>query len=79
MTIENLVLGYICTVAKSAFLGIRMNPELRTQLERIAQKEERSISQVCEVLLRGGVAAYQKEGSRYLQRFLSKQKPETEQ
>jgi hypothetical protein len=56
-----------------------MNPELRTQLERIAQREERSISQVCEVLLRGGVAAYQKEGSKHLQRFLSKQKSETEQ
>ena len=61
-------------MAKSAFLGIRMTPELRTQLERIAQREERSISQVCEVLLRGGVAAYQKEGSRYLQHFLSRKK-----
>jgi predicted transcriptional regulator len=66
-------------VAKSAFLGIRMNPELRTQLERIAQKEERSMSQICEVLLRGGVVAYQKEGSKYLQRFFSKRKTETEQ
>ena len=76
---QKLCLEYICTVTKSAFLGIRMNPELRTQLERIAQREERSISQVCEVLLRGGVAAYQKEGSKHLQRFLSKQKSETEQ
>jgi hypothetical protein len=75
---ENTFWGYICTVAKSAFIGMRMNPELRMQLERIAHREERSISQICEVLLRGGVAAYQKEGSRYLQRFLSKQKPETE-
>ena len=65
-------LAYICAVAKSSFLGMRMNPELRTQLERIAQREERSISQICEVLLRGGVAAYQKEGSKYLQRLLSK-------
>lgn len=56
-----------------------MNPELRTELERIAQREERSISQICEVLLRGGVAGYQKEGSKYLQRFLAKQKPEKEQ
>jgi hypothetical protein len=56
-----------------------MNPELRTQLERIAQREERSISQICEVLLRGGVAAYQKEGSKYLQHFLAKQTPEKEQ
>ena len=72
---RNSCLGYIYTVAKSAFLGIRINPELRTQLERIAQREERSMSQICEVLLRGGVTAYQKEGSKYLQRFLSKQKP----
>lgn len=64
-------------MAKSAFLGIRMNPELKTQLEKIAQKEERSISQICEVLLRGGVAAYNKEGSKYLQRYLSNQKSET--
>lgn len=64
-------------MAKSAFLGIRMNPELKTQLEKIAQKEERSISQICEVLLRGGVAAYLKEGSKYLQRHLSNQKSET--
>ena len=66
-------------MAKSAFLGMRMNPELKTQLERIAHKEERSISQICEVLLRGGVAAYQKEGSKYLQRFFLKQKLEPEQ
>jgi hypothetical protein len=64
-------------MAKSAFLGIRMNPELKTQIGKIAQKEERSISQICEVLLRGGVAAYLKEGSKYLQRHLSNQKSET--
>ena len=66
-------------MAKSAFLGFRLNPELRKQLERIALREERSISQICEVLLRGGVAAYQKEGSKYVQRFLSGRKSETEQ
>jgi predicted transcriptional regulator len=65
-------------MAKSAFLGIRMNPELKTKLERIAQREERSMSQICEVLLRGGVAAYQKEGSKYLQRHLSRPDSETE-
>ena len=66
-------------MAKSAFLGFRLNPELRKQLEKIALREERSISQICEVLLRGGVAAYQKEGSKYVQRFLSRRKGETEQ
>jgi hypothetical protein len=55
-----------------------MDPELKTQVERIAEREERSMSQICEVLLRGGVAAYQREGSKYLQRFLSKKKSEAE-
>jgi len=58
-------------VPKSAFLGFRINPELKKQLESIAEKEERSISQICEVLLRGGVAAYKSDGSKYLQRFLA--------
>jgi hypothetical protein len=71
-----LLFGYIGTMAKSAFLGIRMDPELRKQLEQIALREERSISQVCEVLLRGGVAAYQKGGGKYLQRLLSGRKTE---
>lgn len=57
---------------KSAFIGLRINPELKKQLEAIAEKEERSISQICEVLLRGGVAAYKSEGSTYLQQVLSK-------
>ena len=66
-------------MAKSAFLGLRVNPQLRKHLEQIAQREERSISQVCEVLLRGGVLAYQKSGSKYFQRLLSERKGETEQ
>jgi len=65
-------------VAKSAFLGFRLDPELKKQLEKIALREERSISQICEVLLRGGVAAYQKEGPKYVQRFLSGRKIEAE-
>jgi hypothetical protein len=66
-------------MGKSAFLGFRVNPELRKQLEQIAQREERSISQVCEVLLRGGVAVYRKEGSKYFQSILSRGKSEREQ
>jgi hypothetical protein len=63
-------------VPKVAFLGFRLSPNLKKQLEAIAEKEERSMSQVCEVLLRGGVAAYKAEGSKYLQKFLSRQKNE---
>jgi len=66
-------------MAKSSFLGMRVNPELRKQLEQIALREERSISQVCEVLLRGGVVAYQKEGAKYFRRLLSGRKGEVEQ
>lgn len=72
-------MGYSLEVAKSAFLGMRISPELRKQLAQIALREERSTSQICEVLLRGGVAAYQKEGTKYLQRILAKAKSDTEQ
>jgi len=60
-------------VPKTAFLGFRISPDLKKQLEVIAQREERSISQVCEVLLRGGVAAYKRNGPKYLQGLLSKE------
>jgi len=70
--------GYSLGMAKSAFLGMRISPDLRKQLEQIAQREERSISQICEVLLRGGAAAYRREGAKYLQRILEKSKGEAD-
>ncbi len=63
-------------VARRAFLGIRINPQLKKVLEEIAGAEERSVSQVSELLLRRGVEAYKKEGPKYLQRFLSRPKKE---
>jgi len=63
-------------VARKLFLGIRINPELKNILEEIAGAEERSVSQICELLLRKGVEAYKKAGANYLQRFLSRQKKE---
>jgi len=65
---------YICFVAKKQFLAFRLTPELKTEIEQIADSEERSISQVCELFLRGGVEAYKKEGGQYLQQLLTKQK-----
>lgn len=41
-----------------------------------ARSEVRSLPRVCEVLLAGGLEAYKKEGPKYLQRFLSRQKTE---
>jgi len=63
-------------VARRAFLGIRINPQLKNALEEIAGTEERSVSQICELLLRRGVEAYKKEGSKYLHRFPCRQKKE---
>ena len=63
-------------VARKVFLGIRINPQLKKVLEEIAGAEERSVSQISELLLRRGVEAYKMEGSKYLQRLLSRQKKE---
>ena len=68
---------YIWIVAKKEFLAFRLNPELKQQIQEIADSEERSISQICDLLLRGGVEAYKREGPQYLQRLLAKQKPKT--
>ena len=57
----------ICPVARKIFLGIRLNPELKKTLEQIGDAEERSVSQICELLLRKGVDAYRKDGPIYLQ------------
>jgi len=57
----------ISAVARKMFLGIRINPELKRALEQIGDAEERSVSQICELLLRKGVETYRKDGPVYLQ------------
>jgi len=63
-------------VARKIFLGIRIDPELKETLEEMGAIEERSVSQICELLLRKGVDTYKREGPKYLQRPLSRQKRE---
>jgi hypothetical protein len=58
-------------VAKKEFLAFRLIPDLKKEIEEIAGREQRSVSQICELLLRGGVDAYKKEGPEYVQRLLS--------
>jgi predicted DNA-binding protein len=58
---------------KDAPLAFRIPTELKKRLQAAAKREARSLSQVCEILLRLGVEAYEKEGAKYLQRFLSRQ------
>jgi hypothetical protein len=59
---------------KNAPLAFRISDDLKSDLQQIAEREARSISQLCEILLKLGVESYKKEGSKYLQRFLSRRK-----
>ena len=62
----------ISAVAKKAFLGFRLSPDLKRQLEGIAVHEERSLSQICELLLRKGVDGYKREGAAYFRRMIAR-------
>jgi hypothetical protein len=64
-------------VAKTEFLAFRVKPELKRDIEEIADDEQRNISQICELLLNEGVEAYRKEGSKFMQRLVAKQKLRT--
>lgn len=59
---------------KDARLTFRIDSELKKALETIALSEGRSVAQVCGAFLKAGSEAYEKEGSKYLSRFLSKAK-----
>jgi hypothetical protein len=58
-------------MARKIFLGIRIDPELKKSLEEMGHAEERSVSQICELLLRKGTDAYKKKGAKYLSRSIS--------
>jgi hypothetical protein len=51
--------------------------ELRRDIQRIAEEEQRTITQVCELLLVEGVEAYKKDGPKFIQRLVAKQKLRT--
>ena len=70
-----LIISYnLSVMKKDAPLAFRISTELKRNLQQIADREARSISQICELLLTIGSHAYQKEGPRYLQRVLDRQK-----
>jgi hypothetical protein len=58
--------------AKDERIGFRVSGEVKTALLQIARKEGRSLAQVCELLLRGGISEYEKDGSSYLHRLLTR-------
>jgi len=61
---------------KDAALSFRIPGHLKAELEKVALSEGRSLAQVCEALLAGGLEIYKKEGTKYLQRLLARQKKE---
>jgi hypothetical protein len=60
--------------AKDERIGFRISSEIKVALSQIAKKEGRSLAQICDLLLRGGIHEYEKEGSRYLHRFVERPK-----
>ena len=61
-------------MAKETSLSVRVTRALKGELEKVALNEGRSVAQVCEALLNGGLEAYKKEGSAYLQRFVARRR-----
>jgi len=61
---------------KDAPLAFRIPAELKQELLQIADREARSMSQICEILLRIGAEQYNKEGGRFLQRYLDRRRTE---
>jgi hypothetical protein len=55
---------------KDAPLAFRIQTDLKKRLLKLAKQEGRSLSQVCEMLLKIGVDEYDKEGHKYLQKIL---------
>jgi hypothetical protein len=57
---------------KDTRLTLRVRGALKKQLEDVASSEGRSVAQICEAFLVAGLAVYQKEGTKYVRRLLSR-------
>jgi predicted DNA-binding protein len=57
---------------KDERIGVRVPKEIKVALQNIAKKEGRSLAQVCELLLKGGIGEYEREGPDYLRRLLTR-------
>jgi hypothetical protein len=68
----------VVVTTKKDFLAFRVSPTLKDEIQEIAVSEARSISQICELLLVEGVEAYKKDGPKFIQRLVAKQKLRTQ-
>jgi hypothetical protein len=62
--------------SKDEQIGFRLPANLKRELHNIARREGRTLSQICEIFVSGGLESYRREGPKYLQRLLSRQKKE---
>lgn len=56
---------------KDAPLAFRISADLKKKLMKVAKQEARSVSQICEMLLKIGLEEYDRDGHKYLQKVLS--------
>jgi hypothetical protein len=63
--------------AKNEQIGFRISSTLKRELQDVARREGRTLSQICEIFVAGGLYTYKREGVRYLQRLLSREKKES--
>jgi hypothetical protein len=56
---------------KNEQIGFRLPAGLKKQLQEVARLEGRTLSQVCEMFLAGGLESYRKGGAKYFKRLLS--------
>lgn len=62
---------------KDTRLTFRIASDLKKELESVAASEGRSVAQICEAFLRAGLVCYQKEGTKYVRRFVSRHEGES--
>ena len=56
---------------KDTQFTFRVRSDLKKKLESVAEREGRSVAQVCDVFLEAGFESYKKEGTKLLQRLLA--------
>jgi len=66
-------------MVKDTRLNFRIGSDLRSEIEGIAVREGRSVAQVCDAFLRAGVEAYRKQGSKFLQKYIARNRSQISQ
>lgn len=63
--------AYMGNMRKDALVGFRIPEALKKEIQRVADNEARTFSQVCEIFLTLALKTYQSEGPSFLHRFSS--------